>query len=32
VEDEEDDTQILRRPGPLSDAEDYSEPGDKHEQ
>ena len=32
VEDEEDDTQILRRPGPLSDSEDYSEPGDKHEQ
>jgi hypothetical protein len=32
VEDEEDDTQILRRPGPLSDSEDYSEPGDKQEQ
>jgi hypothetical protein len=30
VEDEEeDDTQVLRRPGPLSDSEDYSEPGDK---
>jgi hypothetical protein len=33
VEDEEeDDTQVLRRPGPLSDSEDYSEPGDKQEQ
>ncbi len=33
VEDEEeDDTQVLRRPGPLSDSEDYSEPGDKKEQ
>jgi hypothetical protein len=32
VEDEEDDTQILRRPGPLSDSEDYSEPGDKQDQ
>ena len=33
VEDEEeDDTQILRRPGPLSDSEDYLEPGDKKEQ
>jgi hypothetical protein len=32
VEDEEeDDTQILRRPGPLSDSEDYLEPGDKKE-
>jgi len=29
---EEDDTQVLRRPGPLSDSEDYSEPGDKQEQ
>jgi len=29
---EEDDTQVLRRPGPLSDAEDYLEPGDKTEQ
>jgi hypothetical protein len=33
VEDEdEDDTQVLRRPGPLSDSEDYSEPSDKKEQ
>jgi hypothetical protein len=33
VEDEEgDDTQVLRRPGPLSDSEDYSEPGDKQQQ
>ncbi len=33
VEDEEaDDTQVLRRPGPLSDSEDYLEPGDKKEQ
>jgi hypothetical protein len=33
VEDEEEDeTQVLRRPGPLSDSEDYSEPGDKKEQ
>jgi len=33
VEDEEeDDTQVLRRPGPLSDSEDYIEPGDKKEQ
>jgi hypothetical protein len=33
VEDEvEDDTQILRRPGPLSDSEDYIEPGDNQEQ
>jgi len=29
---EEDDTQILRRPGPLSDSEDYWETGDKKEQ
>jgi hypothetical protein len=32
VEEEEDDTQVLRRPGPLSDSEDYSEPGDKQQQ
>jgi len=33
VEDEdEDDTQVLRRPGPLSDSEDYSEPSDNKEQ
>jgi len=33
VEDEEeDDTQVLRRPCPLSDSEDYLEPGDKKEQ
>jgi hypothetical protein len=32
VEDEADDTQVLRRPGPLSDSEDYLEPGDKKEQ
>ena len=33
VEDEEeDDTQILRRPGPLSDSEEYLDPGDKREQ
>ncbi len=33
VEDEEeDDTQVLRRPGPLSDTEDYWETGDKKEQ
>ena len=33
VEDEEeDDTQILRRPGPLSGSEDYWETGDKKEQ
>jgi hypothetical protein len=33
VEDEEeDDTQVLRRPGPLADSEDYLEPGDKKEQ
>jgi hypothetical protein len=33
VEDEEDDdTQVLRRPGPLSDSENYVEPGDKKEQ
>ncbi len=31
VEEEEDDTQVLRRPGPLSDSEDYLEPGDKKE-
>src|SRR5215211_2994139 len=29
VEEEEDDTQVLRRPGPLSDSEDYWETGDK---
>ena len=28
---EEDDTQVLRRPGPLSDSEDYWETGDKKE-
>jgi hypothetical protein len=33
VEDEEeDDTQVLRRPGPLSDSEDYLETEDKKEQ
>ena len=33
VEDEEeDDTQVLRRPGPLSDSEDYAEPGDEKKQ
>jgi len=32
VEDEEDETQILRRPGPLSDSEEYLEPGDNKEQ
>ena len=33
VEDEEeDDTQVLRHPGPISDSEDYLEPGDKKEQ
>ena len=33
VEDEEEDeTQVLRRPGPLSDSEDYLEPEDKREQ
>src|SRR5215211_6681438 len=33
VEDEEEDeTQILRRPGPLSDSEDYLEPEDNKEQ
>jgi hypothetical protein len=32
VEDEEDETQILRRPGPLSDSEDYLEPGNNKEQ
>ena len=26
---EEEDTRVLRRPGPLSDSEDYLEPGDK---
>jgi hypothetical protein len=32
VEEEEDDeTQVLRRPGPLSDSEDYWEAGDKKE-
>jgi hypothetical protein len=31
-EGEEDDTQVLRRPGPLSDSEDYVEPGDDKEQ
>jgi hypothetical protein len=32
VEDEEeDDTQVLRRPGPLSESDDYWEPGDKKE-
>jgi hypothetical protein len=30
-DEEEDDTQVLRRPGPLSDSEDYLEPGDKKE-
>jgi hypothetical protein len=29
VEEEDDDTRVLRRPGPLSDSEDYLEPGDK---
>ena len=29
---EEDETQVLRRPGPLSDSEDYWETGDKKEQ
>src|SRR5215204_3504708 len=32
VEEEEDETQILRRPGPLSDSEDYLEPGNNKEQ
>jgi hypothetical protein len=33
VEDEEEDeTQVLRRPDPLADSEDYFEPGDKKEQ
>jgi hypothetical protein len=32
VEDEEDDTQVLRRPGPLSDSEDYRETRDNKEQ
>jgi hypothetical protein len=32
VEEEEgDETQVLRRPGPLSDSEDYWEAGDKKE-
>jgi hypothetical protein len=31
VEEEEDETQVLRRPGPLSDSEDYWETGDKKE-
>jgi hypothetical protein len=31
-EEEEDETQVLRRPGPLSDSEDYWETGDKKEQ
>ena len=30
-EDTEDETQVLRRPGPLSDSEDYWETGDKKE-
>ena len=30
-EDTDDDTQVLRRPGPLSDSEDYWETGDKKE-
>jgi hypothetical protein len=30
--DEEDDTQILRRPGPLSDSEDYLDAQDNKEQ
>ena len=30
-EEEEDETQVLRRPGPLSDSEDYWETGDKKE-
>jgi hypothetical protein len=29
---EEDDTQVLRRPGPLSDSEDYLDPEDKRDQ
>jgi hypothetical protein len=32
VEEEDDDTRVLRRPGPLSESEDYLEPGDKKEQ
>jgi len=32
VEEEEDETQILRRPGPLSDSEDYLDPGNNKEQ
>src|SRR5215210_3654053 len=31
-EEDEDDTQVLRHPGPLSDSEDYLEPGDNKEQ
>jgi hypothetical protein len=31
VEEVEDETQVLRRPGPLSDSEDYWEAGDKKE-
>jgi hypothetical protein len=30
--DEEDDTQVLRRPGPLSDSEDYLDSTDNKEQ
>ena len=30
-EETEDETQVLRRPGPLSDSEDYWETGDKKE-
>ena len=30
-EDTEDETQVLRRPGPLSDSEEFWEPGDKKE-
>ena len=29
---EEDDTHVLRRPGPLSDSEDYLDPEDKRDQ
>jgi hypothetical protein len=32
VEDEEDDTQVLRRPGPLSDSEEYLDTQDNKEQ
>jgi hypothetical protein len=32
IEEEEDDTRVLRRPGPLSDSEDYLETGDNKEQ